>query len=237
MDELNNYFAQISGLTNGERCTEATFLGELDYSDEKFYWSNVTPLAIRKAISRTRSNATGVDELSPRLIKMVLPVIMPILEHLFNQSLMQGIFPSIWKIATVSPVPKCKNPAQLKDYRPISILPILSKMLERIACEQMQTFLEENSLLDPCQFAYRRGHSTQSCLIRVLDDIRQAVDNRLITIAVFIDLSNAFDRVVHHTLIAKLRSLNFSSSSLQWICSYLDNRMQAVKKPYGWRFI
>jgi len=95
--------------------------------------------------------------------------------------------------------------------------------------DQVSAFLEASNLLDPHQAAYRRGFSTQTALIRTLDEVRQAADSRKVTIAVFFDFSKAFDNVCHELLINKLRCLKFSSSSLRWFCAYLDHRMQAVQ--------
>lgn len=93
--------------------------------------------------------------------------------------------------------------------------------------------MEEHNLYDQCQFAYKRGHSTQTCLIRWLDEIRYASDHRQITIAVSIHFSKAFDRVNYHTLLQKLKQLNFSRPALSWICSYLSGRRQAVRDPHN----
>lgn len=198
-------------------------------ADDKFYWSYVTPKEILHALFKTNSNATGSDGIPTKLLKMVFPLILPIIENIFNSSLQVGVFPTSWKTALVTPIPKINNRIRLTDYRPISILPVLSKILERIVCDQMRKFLEENNLLDLCQSAYRRDHSTQTCLIRVLDGIRRSCDRRMVTVAVCIDFSRAFDLVQHHTLLKRLQNMGFSGSSLRWIFSYLMGRRQAVR--------
>ena len=184
---------------------------------------------IIKALSRSKSNATGIDKLNTRLLLLALPCILPALVHIFNFCLSSGVFPNVWKSALVRPLPKVKCPTALKHYRPISILCTLSKVMERIVFDQVSAFLEASNLLDPHQAAYRRGFSTQTALIRTLDEVRQAADSRKVTIAVFFDFSKAFDNVCHELLINKLRCLKFSSSSLRWFCAYLDHRMQAVQ--------
>ncbi|KMQ83934.1 rna-directed dna polymerase from mobile element jockey-like protein [Lasius niger] len=138
--------------------------------------------------------------ISTRYLKMIIDSVLPILEHIFNYSLSNGVFPAGWKSALICPVPKVKNPTLAQHYRPISILPVLSKALERVVCEQIRDYLEDSALLDPCQFAYRSNHSTQTCLIKMLDDIRQ-----------------------------KLKALNFSDSVLHWIFSYLTGKTQRVR--------
>lgn len=94
-------------------------------------------------------------------------------------------------------------------------------------------YLENADLLDPCQFAYRGDHSTQTCLIRMLDDVRRSADLRMVTISVFFDFSKAFDRVDYIALLGKLKTLNFSDSVLQWIFSYLTGRIQRVRGAAG----
>lgn len=102
-----------------------------------------------------------------------------------------------------------------------------------LACTQIREYLEKTDLLDPCQFAYRRGHSRQICLIRILDNVRHAADNRLVTVSVFFDLTKAFDSVSHDILFSKLKNLNFSGSVLRWIHSYLEGRSHAVRDRFN----
>lgn len=86
----------------------------------------------------TTSNAVGLDGISSRYLKLILHSVLPILEHIFNYSLSSGVFPAGWKSALISPIPKIRNPTLAKHYRPISILPVLSKALERVVCEQIR---------------------------------------------------------------------------------------------------
>lgn len=127
MEELNSYFADI-----GTRQTDASIeepdaldLSEAIFDDEKFYFDYIAPDTIRRSLGRIKSNAIGVDNISSRLISMTLPVIMPIIEHLFNFSLMHGIVHAIWKSAIITPIPKIKHPTMVQHYMPISILPFL----------------------------------------------------------------------------------------------------------------
>lgn len=212
---------------------EEVFLGELAYDESKFYWKNVEDAKVRTAVSTIASNSTGHDGVSRDLIRLAMPCILPVLTHIFNYSLNSGVFPTIWRSALVCPVPKVKSPSELQHYRPISLLCVLSKALERIAARQMVEYLEPNNLLDPYQNAYRRGYSTETALIRVLDDVREAADQRKVTIAVFFDFTKAFDNVNHRRLINKMMEMNFSNSVLRWMCSYLFGRTQAVRDTYS----
>lgn len=230
VEELNAFFAGDGRMCDAEdlRLSFAELLSGR-YEDTSFYWKYVPPLDISRAVIRTTSNAIGTDGISAKYLKLIMDSILPILEHLFNCSLSSGFFPTGWKSALICPIPKVKNPTLVKHYRPISILPVLSKALERVVCEQIRCYLEDLKLFDPCQFAYRRNHSTQTCLIRMLDDVRQAADLRMVTVSVFFDFSKAFDRVDYLTLLRKLKTLNFSDNVLCWIFSYLTGRTQRVR--------
>ncbi|XP_029678541.1 uncharacterized protein LOC115244754 [Formica exsecta] len=229
VEELNVFFSRGLVRSDGEVLSPPSAeLRTSGYDDVKFYWSYVTPLTIRRVLSCSKSNAIGADEISLKLIRFTLPYLMPIVEHLINFSLNHGVFPKQWKSALICPIPKIKNPTSVQHYRPISILPAMSMILERVVGEQICRFLLESDQLDPYQSAYRKDHSTQICLIRMLDEVRQAADRRMITVSVFIDFSKAFDRM-DHSLLRKLKSLCFSNSAHGWIRSYLVGRMQATR--------
>ncbi|XP_011348842.1 uncharacterized protein LOC105285967 [Ooceraea biroi] len=226
LEELNNYFVRDAGFDS-----DRIYLGEPEYGDEKFYFRHVGLEEVSAAVLRNKSPATGVDGLSGRLVRIALPSVLPVLSHIFNWSLMCGTFPSVWKAALVVPLPKTKSPSLLQHFRPISILCNVSKAPERLVADQIIKYLDSKNLFDIHQLAYRKGHSTQTALIRVLDDIRCAVDRRQITVSVFFDFSKAFDCVSHRILIDKLKSLHLPNSVLRWISSYLDGRSQAVREP------
>jgi len=232
VDELNAYFSEIGTLSDDITSynTDAHVWRDCEdsFDENKFYFKYVTPDVIVKSLSRIKSHAVGMDGISLRIIKMTLPFVMPLIEHMFNYSLMYGIVPHIWKSAIIMPLSKVRQPSAVQHYRPISILPFLSKVLERIVSDQVLEFLEDNELQDPCQFAYRRNSSTQTCIIKMLDDIRQASDDRRVTISIFFDFSKAFDRVNYKVLLNKLKDMGLSCIALHWMASYLRNKTQAV---------
>ena len=126
------------------------------------------------------------------------PCILPI-EHIFNFSLMHGVFLVRWKSGMVCHIPKVRNPAAVNNCRPISIFLALSKMMERIVRGQICSFLERFDLFDSRQSVYRRTYFTQTCLISTFDDIRYVADQRRV------NFSKAFDRVIYGILIEKFR--------------------------------
>lgn len=153
---------------------------------------------------------------------------MPVLGHIFNFSLQNSCFPELWKLANITPIAKVKNPSECKDYRPVSILCVLGKVLEKLVHKQVSLFAAENNIIPPLQSGFRSGHSTVSALIKVTDDIRKAIDDRKMTVLVLLDLSKAFDCVHHQLLLSKLRVMGFSDAVVRWFKSYLTHRFIRV---------
>ena len=143
-------------------------------------------------------------------------------------SLEQGIVPDDFKDAKVIPVFKSGKSEDLDNYRPISVLPIISKILERAVQEQLYVYLTTHQLLNPYQCGFRRFHSTETAAISLTDTIRRNIDQKLLTGAVFVDLRKAFDTIDHHLLLAKLNSYGIGRNELNWFNDYLTNRSQTV---------
>lgn len=134
----------------------------------------------------------------------------------------------LWKSAFVVPLHKGGSQNDLNNYRPITKLSCLAKLLESIVNKQLTSFLSQNDILCPFQSGFRAGHSTTTAATVVVNDLATAIDNKLSCAALFIDLSKAFDTVNHNILLAKLASLGFDKISLNWFKSYLHGRTQCV---------
>jgi hypothetical protein len=140
--------------------------------------------------------------------------------------------PSRFKSAYITPLLKKADldPADVKSYRPMSNLSVLSKLLERIVARQLISYLTVNRLLPELQSAYRAHHSTETAVLKVLADILLAVDSGDLAVLTLLDLSAAFDTVDHSTLLRRLRkSYGFGDAVLSWFASYLDGRSQSVR--------
>jgi hypothetical protein len=166
--------------------------------------------------------------ISIKLLKPITEIIAPIITHIINFSLTTGTFPSSWKYAFILPIPKKTNASVLSDYRPISILPALSKILEKVVHRQTTAFLSLHNLLDPLQSGFRPKHSTSTALLKIVDDIKSAMDNGEITLLTLIDASRAFDSLHIDSLLTKLSSFNFAPITIQWFSSFLKDRQQCV---------
>lgn len=172
-----------------------------------------------------KSNAVGADGIHPRFIKMLLPQLLPFVTFIFNNILTTSLYPSIWKNAKIIPIPKSKS-----EYRPIAILPFLSKVFERLIHNQITTFLNNNNLLTERQSGFRKKHSCTTALVDVAEDLREEIENDKVSFLVLLDHSKAFDTVDHSILCLKLdKMFNFSSTATHLISSYLSNRSQYVE--------
>ena len=130
-----------------------------------------------KAAKTLKSMAVGVDQINSFVIKSLLPRISTVLVHIVNLSFEHGIFPENWKKAIITPIPKIPIPLSPSDFRPISILPSLSKIIEKLANIQIVAYLLEHNFLDPYQSAYKKHHSTQTALLKLTEDIYDIIDD------------------------------------------------------------
>lgn len=231
VNALNKHFATATQLVDGVvREKTVAELGNLSqHTFTSFTFSSVSNDEILKIITSITSKAVGQDGLGRDLFIPILNQLLPLIAHIINFSLSSGCFPSIWKKANVVPIPKKSVTSEPKDFRPISILPFLSKVLEKVVYRQLSHFLQSHSLLNPFQSGFRSAHSTSTTLIKITDDIRLAMDDKQLTLLTLLDFSNAFNCVDHSILLAILRSLNISLSVCDWFRSYLCGRKQRVQ--------
>ena len=176
-----------------------------------------------------QKKSTGDDKLDPFFLKTSATVIFEYITHIFNLSITTGVIPSTWKTAHVLPLHKGGDTYNMNNYRPISKLSCLSKILESLINSQLKSFLSLSSFLSPSQSGFRARHSTISAASLVVNDVIAALDNKQHCAALFVDLSKAFDTVDHHLLLNKLSLMGFDHMSLQWFKSYLTGRFQCVK--------
>lgn len=148
--------------------------------------------------------------------------------YIFNLSLKNGVFPDRLKLARVIPVFKSGDDSNLSNYRPISILPCFSKILERIMYNRLSSYLQNHNILYNNQYGFKKGHSTQHAVIKLVDEILIGFDKNKHTLGVFIDLAKAFDTVDHEILLYKLNNYGIKNKNLKWFRCYLNNRKQAL---------
>ena len=170
--------------------------------------------------------STGLDNLPSRKLKIAAGVLAPSLAFLFNQSISSGIIPTEWKLARVTPIFKKGKRQDVNNYRPISIIPAVAKVFERIIYDQFFKYLNDNDLLVNCQSGFRSLHSTLTSLLEASNSWSVNIDNGLINGVIFIDLKKAFDTIDHKILLRKLASYGIDHRALKWFDSYPSDRQQ-----------
>ena len=207
----------------------AILKGLMQYRSSTFHIKAVHPDLIEQVVKGLKnSKSAGLDNIDTQILKLSLPYILPCLTHIVNLSIANSQFPTSWKTAKIIPLYKKDDPLDPKNYRPVAILPVISKVLERVVFLQMSQYLKNNGLLHPNHHGFRASHSTATCLIQMYDKWVEALEEKKFTGVCFLDLSAAFDIVNHPLLLEKLKLYGFDSPSIEWIRSYLFGRHQLV---------
>uniref|UniRef100_A0A672G1H3 Reverse transcriptase domain-containing protein n=1 Tax=Salarias fasciatus TaxID=181472 RepID=A0A672G1H3_SALFA len=197
-------------------------------------WSTFEPVTLADVlalVNKTKLSSCSSDVIPCRLFPEVLEAVGPSVTEMINLSLSSGVFPNAFKHAIVEPLLKKGglDPADRNSYRPISKLPFLSKILEKVVCNQLSSYLDQYNLFDKFQSGFRKHHSTETALLKVSSDIMMSADSGSCTVLVLLDLSSAFDTVDHQVLLCRLRDhVGLSGSVLQWFTSYLSGRSFCV---------
>ena len=192
--------------------------------DTCFYFRGVDQCDVVQAVLSVKSNAVGLDKVHPTFLKAVLPIVLPHITYIFNYILASSVFPASWKQARVVPVPKPSG-----GLRPIAVLPLLSKALEKIMHSQMTLFLDQHNMLNSYQSGFRKEHSCITALLDVIENIRSQIDANKVCVLTLLDHTKAFDSVEPVITCTKLSTLfNFSASATELIKSYLTGRSQRV---------
>jgi len=195
----------------------------------------VTVAQVQRQLSQLNtSKSAGSDTLPPAILKENAAVIAPYLRDIVNESLETGVVPDMYKLANVSAVFKSGDAELAGNYRPISLLPVMAKVLEKCVHHQLTQFIRRNAMVDAIpaeQFAFRHNHSCEDALVLAVSQWNKRLDAGELCGVVFADMSKAFDRVDHQQLINELAMIGLGSTVLTWFVNFLQGRRQRVVLP------
>ena len=228
-DLINEYFTNIGPKLAQSFNSNWLFRGTTcDHVMDNMVVTEDEIISLCKEINTNKSSA--IENLSSNILKLSFLTLSKQLTYIFNLSLNSAIVPKTWKIATVTPLFKAGYVLQCNNYRPISVLPLPGKLLEKIVHRRLNVFFELNNTLNPNQGGFRKNQSTTNTTAKFLNTIYEAINNKEYSIATYIDFSKAFDTVPHDILLKKLKIYGIKGKNLRWIKSYLTNRKQKKTK-------
>ena len=228
---FNDFFINIGPDTDSkipvsQNIIPEAFLKERNQMD--FVLAHVTEVEVLEIINTLDNKAMGPNSIPLKLLKLIPDLIIIPLCRLINKSFSSGKFPDLLKIVKVIPIHKGGSTQDMNNYRPISLLSIFDKIIEKLMHKRLYTFLEDNKILYDKQFGFRKNNSTVFSLIEITEKIKESIDNKKFGCGIFIDLRKAFDTVNHDILLRKLEHYGIRGITLDWFHSYLEERFQYV---------
>ena len=225
-----NYFKSVPlDVVDNLKSTNANFYDYLTDSNLcSMFVSPITSDEICSTINSIKSKSSNINSIPCSIFKLISSHISPVLAGLFNMSIEQGIFPEKFKEARVIPLFKSGKVEDMKNYRPISILPFLAKLFEKIMHSRILKFLNKNKIISSNQYGFQPKRGTTEALINLTNEVNDSFNDRQNMIATFIDFQKAFDTVSHDILLHKLYHYGFRGSLFNWFKSYLSNRSMYV---------
>jgi len=229
-EHFNIFFSSIaSNINNGIPVTDTCpllYLGER-VANSMFAVPSTTSEVV-SVIASLRNRSCHITAVPVFIYKHCSDLLSPIISQLFNLSLNSGMFPTLLKAATVVPIHKSGDSSCTNNYRPISMLPILSKIFEKMMLRRLLSFVKSCGLLCDNQFGFRENHSTADALLEFLNIASDSLDDKCFLVSVFLDFSKAFDTVDHMVLLRKLDHMGVRGIMNDWFRSYLVGRTQRV---------
>lgn len=233
-NNFNQYFANTAERTLNENNQQQNTVCNVNILQtqvlDKLFLYPATPGEVLKIIDSLKPKpSAGIDGISSKLAKSCKEEIAAPLTTIINKSFQQGIFPS--KLKTAKVYPKLKNgpTTETSSYRPISLLPTFSKIIEKIALNRLLLHLEHNNLLTKYQHGFLKGRSTTTALIQLIENLIDKLEEGHMVTSLYLDFSKAFDCLNHDCLLGKLNALGITGTALAWFDSYLKNRQQMVE--------
>ena len=231
---LANYFANIGDNLSNKLPPPKYFLNhylnKIRTCQSMMFATPTTPTEINNLInSLANKHSCGYDNISNHMLKWLRPVISEPLSIIFNLSIKHGVFPDLMKIAEIVPLHKGGDESMCNNYRPISLLITISKILEKVVYKRTYSFLEKNNILFQSQYGFRTKHSCADAIAELMGEITKNRENGLYTAGIFLDLSKAFDTLPHNILLNKMSKYGIRGSMNAWFTNYLNARSLRVK--------
>ena len=228
---FNDFFANVGPNTERDipkahNISPNRFLKNRNQFD--FIIAHISNEEVLEIINSLENKSTGPNSIPVKLLILIPDLIITPLCHIINMSFLTGIFPDKLKIAKVIPIHKGGSSQDVNNFRPISLLSIFDKIMEKLMHKRLYAFLEHHDILFENQFGFRKNNSTAYALLQITERIKESIDNGKFGCAIFIDLRKAFDTVNHDILISKLEHYGIRGELLNWFHSYLNNRKQYV---------
>ena len=223
---FNDYFATIESNLASEiqpSSTEPEFY--LQPTDTIFSIKAPSASTVCRLLNQLDAKkATGLDRIPCKLLKLSCSIVGPSLAYIFKSCIDAEIFPNEWKIAKVTPLFNKGSKREQGNYRPISVLPLVSKVFEKIIYHQLHDYLQENRLLNTYQCGFRSMHSTTTALLETTNNWSININNGLLNGVLFIDLKKAFDTIDHEIILRKLANYGVDPNVLRFFASYLSQK-------------
>ena len=233
-NSLGKYFAAV-GDKFAQRIASPVksvdeYIQKIHETTNSMYFQPTDKTEIMTIIAKLPNKASsGYDNISNKLLKLLKDEISEPLCELFNSSLEQGIFPSTMKLSNVIPLHKGKSHDAPENYRPISLLVTISKVLEKLVYKRVYSFLDSTGSFYNSQYGFHSKHSTDNAVTELLGKILKNLENKKYTVTIFLDLSKAFDTLEHSVIFKKLNKYGIRGICLDWFKSYLTGRRMRLK--------
>ena len=231
-EAFNNFYGSIAEKTKAKIVNTNTTFDEFmpRPNQNTFFAVPTTAVEIADLIRNLNTNsAVGPRSIRSDILKLISPSVSPMLSQIFNECLIEGIFPDCLKTAQITPVHKKDSLIEIENYRPISLLSNIGKLFEKLLHDRIYKFFEKENLLFNKQFGFRKHHNTSHAIIALTESIRNSLRKKEYSVGVFVDLQKAFDTVEHDILIKKLDTYGLRGTSNNLLKSYLSNRKHNVK--------
>jgi len=229
-EKLNKYYSQVGAKLAAKFTENGDSPDYISQQSTLFKFKDIDPRVVVKLLQKLPDKSKlDIFSMDTKLLRLVAEQIAPGLTHIFSRSLKLGTVLPEWKQSRITPVYKGKGDInEFSSYRPISVLPHIVKIIEKLVHDQLLEYLLDNKILSSDQSAYLKHHSTQTSLHKVIDDVLESMNNKETTHLCCFDLSKCFDTINHNILLKKLSKYGIIHVELTWFTSYLDSRTHCV---------